>query len=70
MLMLDTVDIDPEVGSIASYGIDSMIGAELRNWIFKEYGMDVPFQQLLEPTLTIAKFAGQVCAAKGIVEEE
>lgn len=70
MLMLDTEDIDPEVGSIASYGIDSMIGAELRNWIFKEYGIDVPFQQLLGPNLTIAKFAGQVCAAQGMVREE
>ncbi len=66
MLMLNPEDIDPEVGSIASYGIDSMIGAELRNWIFKEYRMDVPFQQLLGPTLTITKFAGQVCAAHGL----
>ena len=66
MLMLNTEDVNPEVGSIASYGIDSMIGAELRNWIFKEYRMDVPFQQLLGPSLTIAKFAGQVCAAQGI----
>ncbi|RYO86469.1 hypothetical protein DL762_004751 [Monosporascus cannonballus] len=59
MLMLNPDDIEPEIGSIASYGIDSMIGAELRNWIFKEYRMDVPFQQLLGPSLTIAKFAGQ-----------
>ncbi|PHH77422.1 hypothetical protein CDD82_3505 [Ophiocordyceps australis] len=65
MLMLDPEDVNPEAGSIASYGIDSMIGAELRNWIFKEYRMDVPFQQLLGPTLTIAKFASQVCAANG-----
>ncbi|KAK5999099.1 Reducing polyketide synthase DEP5 [Cladobotryum mycophilum] len=65
MLMINPEDVDPEVGSIASYGIDSMIGAELRNWTFKEYRMDVPFQQLLGPTLTIAKFAGQVCAAQG-----
>ncbi|KKP02218.1 KR domain-containing protein [Trichoderma harzianum] len=65
MLMLNPEDVDPENGSIASYGIDSMIGAELRNWIFKEYKMDVPFQQLLGPTLTICKFAAQVCAAQG-----
>lgn len=67
MLMLDPDDVDPTVGSIASYGIDSMIGAELRNWIFKEFAMDVPFQQLLGPTLTVEKFAGQVCAAHEIV---
>ncbi len=66
MLMLSDDDFEADVKSIASYGIDSMIGAELRNWIFKEYRMDVPFQQLLGPTLTITKFAGQVCAFHGI----
>ncbi|KAH8195328.1 hypothetical protein TruAng_010496 [Truncatella angustata] len=68
MLMLSVEDVDPESGSIASYGIDSMIGAELRNWIFKEYRMDVPFQQLLGPTLTISKFAAQVCAVHAPTE--
>jgi acyl transferase domain-containing protein/NADPH:quinone reductase-like Zn-dependent oxidoreductase len=62
MLMLADDAVDPMSGSIASYGIDSMIGAELRNWIFKEYRIDIPFQQLLSPTLTINKFAGQVVA--------
>jgi hypothetical protein len=70
MLMLDPADVSPTSGSIASYGIDSMIGAELRNWIFKEFKMDVAFQQLLGPTLTIAKFAGQVLVANGIGGEE
>jgi len=46
-----------------------MIGAELRNWIFKELGLDIPFQQLLSPTLTIAKFAIEVCAKQGIMGE-
>jgi hypothetical protein len=68
MLLLEEDTFEPDVKSIASYGIDSMIGAELRKWIFKEYRMDIPFQQLLGPTLTISKFAGQVCAAQGIVE--
>ncbi|KAF7524694.1 hypothetical protein G7054_g11326 [Neopestalotiopsis clavispora] len=68
MLMLNVEDVDAESGSIASYGIDSMIGAELRNWIFKEYRMDVPFQQLLGPTLTISKFATQVCAVHAPTE--
>ncbi len=60
---------DPSV-PIASYGLDSMIGAELRNWIFKEYALDIPFQQLLGPTLTISKFATLVCANQGVVLEE
>ncbi|KAK4243208.1 hypothetical protein C7999DRAFT_36471 [Corynascus novoguineensis] len=66
MLMMDEESFDVASGSIASYGIDSMIGAELRNWIFREYRIDIPFQQLLAPSLTISKFAGQVCASVGI----
>ncbi|KAI9164038.1 Reducing polyketide synthase DEP5 [Paramyrothecium foliicola] len=66
MLMLGPDDFEVDVKSIADYGVDSMIGAELRNWIFKEYKMDIPFQQLLGPTLTITKFAGQVCGTQGI----
>lgn len=66
MLLLDHDAFEPEAKSIASYGIDSMIGAELRKWIFKEYKMDVPFQQLLAPTSTIAKFAVQVSAHHGV----
>ena len=66
LLLLAEDEVDPLSGSIASYGIDSMIGAELRNAIFKDYRMDIPFQQLLAPTLTIDKFARQVCESAGI----
>lgn len=37
-----------------------------RNWVFKEFGMDIPFQQLLAPTLTIAGFSVQVCDSLGV----
>lgn len=67
MLLLGDDAFEPDVKSIAAYGIDSMIGAELRKWIYKEYRMDIPFQQLLGPTLTITKFAGLVCAAHNVV---
>lgn len=66
MLMLDAEDFE-ESRSVASYGVDSMIGAELRNWIFKELALDISFQQLLGPTLTISRFSEQVCAKQGIV---
>ncbi|KAH8200322.1 hypothetical protein TruAng_005538 [Truncatella angustata] len=66
MLLLDDDAFELDVKSIAAYGIDSMIGAELRKWIYKEYKMDVPFQQLLGPTLTITKFATQICATQGV----
>lgn len=66
MLMLDAADVRVDEGSISSYGIDSMIGAELRTWIFKEFDADVPFQQLLGASLTINKFAEIVCSKHGI----
>ena len=66
MLLVDLEEFEPETKSVGSYGLDSMIGAELRNWIFKEYAIDIPFQQLLAPGLTITKFAQQVCAKQGI----
>ena len=69
MLMIDADQFDLDSKSIADYGLDSMIGAEFRNWVFKEFGMDVPFQQLLAPTLTIAKFSLQVCDNFGIRDE-
>ncbi|KAM0813112.1 putative KR domain-containing protein [Seiridium cardinale] len=67
MLLLDDDAFEPGVKSIASYGIDSMIGAELRKWIYKEYKIDVPFTQLLGPMLTITKFAAQVCETQGVI---
>lgn len=67
LLMVPLEDFEPDVKAIADYGLDSMIGAELRNWIFKEFALDMPFQQLLGPSLTITKFAAQICANQGIV---
>ncbi|KAM0075857.1 Reducing polyketide synthase dep5 [Fusarium odoratissimum] len=68
VLLLDVEEFSDESSgrSIASYGIDSMIGAELRNWIFKELGLDIAFQQLLSPSLTITKFAELICVSQGI----
>ncbi|KAL8716996.1 MAG: hypothetical protein Q9225_005722 [Loekoesia sp. 1 TL-2023] len=52
-------DIVPEdARSVASYGLDSMIGTEFRNWLFREFGADVPYQRLLAPSLTIEGLAG------------
>lgn len=49
-LLLSLDEFDEEEKSLAPYGIDSMIGAELRSWIFKEFKLDVLFPQLLGPT--------------------
>ena len=66
LLLLEPDVFEPEVRPIADYGLDSMIGAELRNWIFKEYALDIPFQQLNGPGLTIVKFAELVCASQSL----
>ncbi|EED18128.1 polyketide synthase, putative [Talaromyces stipitatus ATCC 10500] len=68
MLLIDLDEFEPDTRSIGDYGLDSMIGSTLRNWIFKEYELDIPFQQLVAPSLTITKFAKQVCAKHGIVD--
>ncbi|KUL88399.1 hypothetical protein ZTR_04915 [Talaromyces verruculosus] len=70
LLVLDLDIFEPHTKAIADYGLDSMIGAELRNWIFKELGLDISFQRLLGPELTIWKFAIEVCANQGQVLEE
>ncbi|KAI1322673.1 KR domain-containing protein [Xylariaceae sp. FL0255] len=62
LLMISTDDIDVERNSIASLGLDSMFGAGFRNWIFREFKIDMPFQQLLSSKTTILELA------KGIVE--
>ena len=68
LLLLDPSLIQPEATAIADYGVDSMIGAELRNWIFKNYSLDIPFQQLLSSSMTITKFAKVVCENLGMKE--
>lgn len=56
--------------SIASYGLDSMIGAELRTWLFKEFGLDIPFQTLLAPTLTFKGLSTTVAQHIGVLTHE
>ncbi|KAI1806790.1 ketoacyl-synt-domain-containing protein [Daldinia bambusicola] len=57
LLMIEVGRIQTTEHSVAEYGLDSMIGAEFRNWIFREFGVDIPFQQLLASTLTLSKLA-------------
>ena len=63
ILMIPADDFELEGTSLASYGLDSMIGAEMRTWIFKEFGLDYPFQKLLAPSLTF-KVLAEVVAEK------
>lgn len=57
ILVTPVESFELEGRSISSYGLDSMIGAELRNWLFREFGLDVGFQTLLGPKLSFWKLA-------------
>lgn len=52
-MLIDLAMFEDPTVPVAKYGLDSMIGAELRNWIFKEYALDIPFQQLLGPPAAV-----------------
>lgn len=53
---------------ITNDGNDNMGGAELRNWIFVEYRMDVRLSSRWADAAG-ASYAAQLCAAHGIGEE-
>ena len=56
--------------SVSSYGLDSMIGAELRNWLFKELRLNIAFQDLLSAELSFRGLAQKVVEGLGIVKED
>ena len=44
--------IDP-AHAVSEYGMDSMIAAELRNWLVKTFNTDVSFLELLSPEMKV-----------------
>ncbi|PYH99567.1 ketoacyl-synt-domain-containing protein [Aspergillus ellipticus CBS 707.79] len=48
--------------SIASYGVDSMVGVELRTWLYKDLGFDIGFQTLLGASMDFTSLAKMVVA--------
>lgn len=67
ILMIDLADFELERRSIASYVLDSMIGAELRDWLFKEFELDIGFQTLLMPSQTFKSLATLVGEKLGVL---
>ncbi|KAI1346694.1 hypothetical protein F5Y01DRAFT_264504 [Xylaria sp. FL0043] len=65
MIPFDDFELDGQA-SIASYGLDSMIGAEFRTWLFKEFSLDYPFQKLLASTLTFKELSDAVIDKMGL----
>ncbi|RYP67427.1 hypothetical protein DL771_007258 [Monosporascus sp. 5C6A] len=61
LLMIETDSIQLTHKSVANHGLDSMIGAEFRNWIFREFKVDIPFQQLLAGSLTVSELTRTLC---------
>lgn len=45
---------------INSYGIDSMVAAEIRNWLFHVLGARISLLNLLHPAMTVQKLANEV----------
>jgi hypothetical protein len=68
ILMIGVDDFELEGRSIASYGLDSMIGAELRNWLFKEFELDIGFQTLLMPSQTFKSLSAMVGEKLGVLQ--
>lgn len=50
---------------LAAFGMDSMIAAEFRTWLFQAFKVDVPFLELLSNTQTVALLAATVVASFG-----
>ncbi|KAL9121427.1 MAG: hypothetical protein Q9187_002019 [Circinaria calcarea] len=67
ILMLPAENFEMENKSVGSYGLDSMIGAELRTWLFKEFGLEIGFQVLLGQTLTFTALAKMVAEVLGLL---
>ena len=59
LLFVSTDDIE-RVQPIKNFGIDSMVAAELRNWLFKATGVNVPLLELLHPTMSVEALSRKV----------
>ena len=68
ILVMAAEDFELEGQSIGGYGLDSMIGAELRNWLFKEFRFNIAFQDLLSTTLTFKDLSVKVLENLGVIK--
>ncbi|KAJ9239475.1 hypothetical protein DTO207G8_920 [Paecilomyces variotii] len=68
MLLVPAENFEFEGSSVSSYGIDSMIGTELRNWLFKQFGLEISFQRLLDSTMNVKALATAIAQGMGLLE--
>ena len=59
LLFIDVDDIDASK-SASSYGLDSMIATELRNWMVKSFGVDFSALEILNPDTKISGIAEKI----------
>ncbi|KAL8284313.1 hypothetical protein RB600_008942 [Gaeumannomyces tritici] len=60
MLMVPQEEFEMDNRSVGSYGLDSMVGAELRNWLFNQFALQMSFQQLLGAKMSVRVLAQTV----------
>ncbi|KAI1820376.1 hypothetical protein F4861DRAFT_533744 [Xylaria intraflava] len=61
--MIPSDDVDPSKPLVA-YGMDSMIGTALRNWVFSTFGVDIPASDFMGPVLTAQVLAEKIFAGR------
>lgn len=65
MIAVNEIDVNRPV---SSYGVDSLVAAEMRNWCFRELKADINVFELLSGT-PIAQLAGQIAERSALVPE-
>ena len=67
LILLPANDIKPET-PLSTFGMDSMLAAELRTYIYQASGVDVPFQILMGDATSISSLADMI--AKEITKDQ
>lgn len=65
MLGREIDEINVSKGTVASYGLDSMIGSELQQWLFGEFGLALSFHAFTAPEMTFERLTRQAVEALG-----
>ncbi|OJJ74811.1 hypothetical protein ASPBRDRAFT_193503 [Aspergillus brasiliensis CBS 101740] len=65
MLGRDTDEINFSKGTVASYGLDSMIGSELQQWLLGEFGLTLSFHAFTGPEMTFEGLTRQAVESLG-----
>jgi hypothetical protein len=59
-----------EGASVASHGVDSMIGVELQTWLYKELGLQFSVQVLSNPQTTFTALANMVAENAKLIDKK